>query len=81
MIGWIFMGVGAIGGILTLMYTRKPGEDGVEVVQPDIMYTTDGAVEGEPHAHVHRENHVDETRPHLHRETTETRHLYRDGPA
>jgi hypothetical protein len=83
MIGWIFMAVGVVGGVLTLMYTRKPRVDTIEVVEPDIMFTNDTMPEAEPHVHVHRETVEEETRPHLHRENhpQQTRRVYRDGPA
>ncbi|PZG29296.1 hypothetical protein C1I98_32255 [Spongiactinospora gelatinilytica] len=82
MIGWILMGVGVVAGVITRMYTRKPGEESVEVVEPDIVYTTDFVPESDPrhvHVHDHRQAPVEEprgedpTRPH--------HHLYRDGPA
>ncbi|MDF5755857.1 DUF6458 family protein [Spongiactinospora sp. TRM90649] len=82
MIGWILMGVGVVAGILTLIYTRKPGEDAVEVVEPDIVYTTDPAPENDPN----RVRVVEETtrvypaEPHVHAEEQTRPRLYRDGP-
>ena len=54
MIGWILMGVGAAGAVLTGLYTRRPHAEGtVETIEPDIMYTVDPAAE--PYAVVHEE--------------------------
>ncbi|WP_214104333.1 DUF6458 family protein [Acrocarpospora catenulata] len=60
MIGWILMGVGAVGAFLTWLYTRRtPLEESVETVEPDLMYTVDPA---EAHRHVHE----DDVRTHTH---------------
>ncbi|GII26564.1 DUF6458 family protein [Planotetraspora mira] len=71
MIGWILMAVGAVGALLTGLYTRRPhAEDTVETVEPDVMYTVDPPAQ--PQIHVHEtevrpsERHVyvqDETTP------------------
>src|SRR3954454_18761227 len=46
MIGWILIGVGAAGALLTGLYTRRPhAEDTVETIEPDLMYTVDPAAE------------------------------------
>jgi hypothetical protein len=67
MIGWILIGVGAVGALLTGLYTRRPhAEDTVETIEPDLMYTVDPAAEpytivhgDESHAHVHPdERHI-----------------------
>jgi hypothetical protein len=67
MIGWILIGVGAAGALLTGLYTRRPhGEDTVETIEPDLMYTVDPSAEPytvvhgeETHARVHPvERHV-----------------------
>jgi hypothetical protein len=72
MIGWIFMGVGLVGMVLTSLYTRKPADEPIEVVEPDIMYTNDPPTQViEPHVHVHRDAqtdpHADTGAPHLRR--------------
>ncbi|MFF4772495.1 DUF6458 family protein [Microtetraspora fusca] len=55
-IGWILIGVGAVGALLTGLYTRRPRtEETVEVVEPDTVYTAEPTVE--PHIHVHDEDH------------------------
>jgi hypothetical protein len=52
MIGWILMAVGAVGALLTGLYTRRPhAEDTVETVEPDVMYTVDPPAQ--PQVHVH----------------------------
>ncbi len=57
MIGWILMGVGVAGILLTGLYARRSrAGDTVEMVEPDIMYTVDPSVEPrgtDPHMHVH----------------------------
>ncbi|WP_067177168.1 DUF6458 family protein [Microtetraspora niveoalba] len=54
-IGWILIAVGAVGALLTGLYTRRPRTDEtVEVVEPDTVYTPEPTVE--PHVHVHEEN-------------------------
>jgi hypothetical protein len=80
-IGWILMGVGAVGALLTGLYTRRPhAEEVVEVVGPDVMYTADPGAE--PHAHL-RENEsrssVDPHRRHAHvRSETTTERLHHE---
>ncbi|GLW06740.1 hypothetical protein Misp01_18700 [Microtetraspora sp. NBRC 13810] len=80
LIGWIFMLVGLVAGAITLFYTRRPREETIEVVDPDVMYTVDPSADGEPH--VHRTTHVEETRSPVHPERPghPTRPVYRDGP-
>lgn len=69
LIGWIFMGVGVIGGIITRMYTRTP-EETSEVVEPDVVHTGDpGRIRKTPHPH------LDETRPIDHHPPS-----HREGP-
>ncbi|MCC5580341.1 hypothetical protein IMZ11_32450 [Microtetraspora sp. AC03309] len=60
-IGWILIAVGAVGALLTGLYTRRPrSEEVVEVVEPDTVYTAEPTVV-EPHVHVREED------PHLRR--------------
>ncbi|MBP2702192.1 hypothetical protein JOL79_00075 [Microbispora sp. RL4-1S] len=83
MIGWILMGVGVAGALLTGLYTRRPHAEDVvetvETVEPDTLFTVDPAAEthvhtpgAEPHTVVHPgERHV--------RVTEETTSQHRDG--
>ncbi|GII54131.1 hypothetical protein Pth03_25200 [Planotetraspora thailandica] len=71
MIGWILMAVGAVGALLTGLYTRRPhAEDTVETVEPDVLYTVDPPASTQVHVHETevrpsgRQAHVqDETTP------------------
>jgi hypothetical protein len=80
MIGWIFMGVGVVGAVLTGLYTRRPrSEEVVEMIEPDLMYTVDPDPV-EPHVHVRHEETVE---PHVrvrHEETEPLPHVHRDDP-
>ncbi|GAA5070663.1 hypothetical protein HNP84_001604 [Thermocatellispora tengchongensis] len=78
LIGWIFMGVGVAGGVITRLYTRRPGEDEtIEVIEPDVLYTADPAPEHHAHAHS-TAPHAHTTAPHVHAHGTDPRHA-RDG--
>ncbi|GIH68356.1 DUF6458 family protein [Sphaerimonospora thailandensis] len=67
MIGWILMGVGVVGALLTSLYTRRPqAEETVEAIEPEV-YTVDPAAE--QHIHVHENQphtSVDPGRRHVH---------------
>ncbi|GAA0998506.1 hypothetical protein GCM10009555_097870 [Acrocarpospora macrocephala] len=61
MIGWILMAVGAVGALITGLYTRRPrAEEPVETVEHDLMYTVD------PPTEPYRELHEEESHARVH---------------
>ncbi|GAA4556419.1 DUF6458 family protein [Planotetraspora kaengkrachanensis] len=84
MIGWILMAVGAVGALLTGLYTRRPhAEDTVETIEPDVMYTVDPPAQPHVVPEPVRETQVEPTvRPserHVYVEEQSTTPIKREG--
>ncbi|WP_055482984.1 DUF6458 family protein [Sphaerimonospora mesophila] len=76
MIGWILMGVGVVGALLTSFYTRRPKtEETVDIVEPEV-YTVDPPAEQHVHVHEnepHATAHPGRRHVHIREDTTPLR--------